>query len=148
MKRFWDKIAITNDEECWLWLAGKDKDGYGLFKLEGKTVRATRFCYEITTGKKLKNYALHTCDNPSCVNPKHIYDGTAKDNMKDCKSRGRYNHSIGENTNTMKVSDSDILRIRKLKDKISGKEIANRFGLSETHVSRILSGQRRQYVGN
>lgn len=88
--RWADKVLV--DGGCWTWLGAKDRDGYGQFrytpKFQGK---AHRFAYEVFRGPITKGLSvLHTCDNPSCVNPSHLYVGTNSDNMQDRSRRDRY----------------------------------------------------------
>lgn len=92
MDRFFEKIRKTND--CWWWLAGKDKDGYGRIKVRGKTFQAHRFSWCIHN-KKIPDgmSVLHQCDNSSCVNPEHLFLGTALDNNRDRDSKGRNGYS-------------------------------------------------------
>lgn len=88
IKRFWSKVNKTDD--CWLWTCSIDRDGYGLFGLDGKQWRAHRFAKHITDG--LDNslpVVMHTCDNPRCVNPAHLVNGTVADNNADKTSKGR-----------------------------------------------------------
>jgi len=93
---FWTKIELS-DNQCWLWTGAKDKDGYGLFKINRIMRRAHRLMYEAfygTFNKKL--LVCHTCDNPSCVRPKHLFLGTAKDNNNDAVRKGRYKAPSGD----------------------------------------------------
>lgn len=91
-ERFFSKIKKT--KKCWLWIAGKDLDGYGHFWLNGKTIKAHRLSYCLFNKNSIpkKICIMHKCDNPSCVNPKHLIAGTMKDNMddKNNKKRGKY----------------------------------------------------------
>ena len=78
--------AWGKKDECCLWKISKDKDGYGRFALNGKTIKAHRFAYYIFNNK-VPRQCLHVehsrCGNKSCVNPLHLYDGTHRDNMDD-----------------------------------------------------------------
>ncbi len=88
-KRFWSKVSKSDG--CWIWIAGKDVDGYGYFKLRGKMFRAHRVSYLIQNGNitKEKPVIRHLCNNPACVNPVHLMDGTGQDNMDDMVKSGR-----------------------------------------------------------
>lgn len=93
---------VQKSESCWTWIGGRDKDGYGCFKGDVAGViftRAHRYSYALHTGDLLiGRQALHSCDNPSCVNPEHLFSGTPLDNMKDKISKGRAQVPFGENT--------------------------------------------------
>lgn len=88
--RFWSKVNKGDIDECWGWLGYKGINKYGTFNpYYGKTVYAHRFAFEITNGIK-PEICMHTCDNPSCVNPNHLVSGTQKDNMSDCVQKKRH----------------------------------------------------------
>jgi hypothetical protein len=91
--RFWSKVAVASDDECWTWLAGCNKQGYGTISRGGRdseNLLAHRASWEILRGPVPDNLCvLHTCDNPACVNPKHLFLGTRKDNLEDMTRKGR-----------------------------------------------------------
>ena len=91
--RFWDQVDKTGD--CWLWTTVKSCDGYGKFRARPEMWLAHRFAYFITHGDFDRHlYVLHHCDNPPCVNPKHLFLGTQLDNMRDCVKKGRLTRTI------------------------------------------------------
>jgi hypothetical protein len=88
--RFWEKVDKSRD--CWVWTAAKDKDGYGMFQINGKKERAHRVSAMIHLSRDgLENGIVicHTCDTPSCVNPDHLFLGTHAENIKDRHRKGR-----------------------------------------------------------
>jgi hypothetical protein len=86
--RFWKKVNKTST--CWEWTAYKLFNGYGRFSINGKTDYAHRISWQFATGKYPKGkQVLHTCDNPACVKPDHLFLGTLKDNMVDRNKKGR-----------------------------------------------------------
>lgn len=84
--RFYQKIAIIPFHTCWEWIGDKNEKGYGRFNNK----KAHRLMYEMTYSLFPSNlHVLHKCDNPSCVNPEHLFLGTHSDNMRDKVSKGR-----------------------------------------------------------
>jgi hypothetical protein len=91
LRRFLDKIETRGPDECWPWKDGFDRKGYGKFGAGAATIIASRLTLQIALGRQLsaEEQALHTCDNPPCCNPAHLYCGTHADNMRDMATRGR-----------------------------------------------------------
>ncbi len=90
-KRFWRKAKRGNPDECWNWTASKCIKGYGFFGLGNVVIRAHRVAFIISTGTSPNPlHVLHRCDNPSCVNPSHLFTGTNTDNVRDSVKKGRH----------------------------------------------------------
>lgn len=92
--RFWAKVEIKDNLSCWNWKASRTKAGYGKFSLgsgKGRSCVASRVSFEISNNSIIPDnlHVLHTCDNPACVNPNHLFLGTHQDNMKDKVDKGR-----------------------------------------------------------
>ena len=84
---------------------------------------------------------LHRCDNPACVNPKHLFLGTQQDNMADKKEKGR--NRVGERHQNSRLSLADVIKIRVSAHRgYSQKEIATLFGISQSQVSHIVTGKQ------
>lgn len=128
-KRFWSYVDIKSEKECWEWLGGKDRNGYGLFLSK----RASRFSYYLSTGKEppSKIEICHSCDNPPCVNPSHLFAGSRLDNVRDMYSKGRQNPPRGSKHHWAKLTDEQVYEIRKLREaNKTVQSIATAFGVS------------------
>ena len=115
MHRFWSKVEKT--ESCWNWKAAKSKAGYGVFHL-GRglgTINSHRFVFQMKYGEIHKGlFVCHTCDNPACLNPDHLFLGTQKDNMMDMVKKGRANPMKGEKNHWTTITE-DMARYIKNK---------------------------------
>lgn len=135
--RFMQRVRKT--DSCWLWLGSKDRDGYPLFMAEinGERFRkGHRVSYAMFRGKVGNGILVcHTCDNPSCVNPDHLFLGTSDDNMKDKAAKGRSRVPQGEKSPHAKLTQEQAQAI--LIDARPYIAIANEYGISATTVGSI-----------
>lgn len=159
LKRFLSKVHVLDTFGCWEWKAGLTHDGYGRFKLNGRTVRAHRVAVDwIGDGADDDASLLHSCDNPKCVNPSHLRPGTHAENMVDMVARGRSakgdRHGARLHPETRPRGDSHHMRaraplgmetakkVRALKARgLTQDAIAAELNMSQGHVSNILSGK-------
>jgi hypothetical protein len=149
---FWSKVAVGGPDDCWPWIPGTDKHGYGRFHIRPKSVLAHRFAYELVNGPIPDGLrACHTCNHPPCCNPAHIYAGTDADNIHDSMRAGthvpppRYPGSKNRNA---KLTESKVRFIRDTYT--AGKEtqvaLARRFGVSQTAVSFVILHRSWRHV--
>jgi hypothetical protein len=139
---------VEKTESCWIWKGATTRPrehprAYGQFYYNGKTIVASRASHLLFVGEVPDGMDVcHTCDNPLCVNPNHLFIGTRSENMKDCADKGRY--FIQENphlTHTAKLSPSDVLDIVALKDKFTIKELAEKYGVTIVSIGDIYLGK-------
>ncbi len=153
---FWAKVTASGPDDCWEWLAQKNK-GYGVFGLGGKHFFAHRVSYFIANGSFPNNkpHCLHSCDNPGCVNPSHLYAGTPLENARDRTEKGRHNAPRGdahysrvnpermvhgEAHRSAKLTKDKVLEIRRAYDAggVFQRELGQRFGVARGVISRII----------
>lgn len=88
-ERFWSRVALTaNDSRCWEWTGYLNPNGYGDVWIDTVRYRAHRYAWFLIKGYHPTLFLCHTCDNRKCVNPKHLYEGTNRDNVNDILERG------------------------------------------------------------
>lgn len=113
--RFWSKVAVLSGNECWNWLAGQTRGGYGKFYLNGKTHVSSRVAFEIYTSGPVPRgtFVMHTCNNRKCVNPEHLISGTHKQNMEYMVACGRGNSGNQKgNRNRAKLTPAQEIEIK------------------------------------
>lgn len=134
---FYTKLSTL---ECWMWQGGVNKDGYGNFWLNGKTVSSHRIAYYLEYGEILK-WILHGCDTPGCVNPFHLSDGSPKENSQERDARGRRRYMYGADNPSAKITESDVKTILKRRSKGEfQKSIAADFGVTRQLIGKIENG--------
>jgi hypothetical protein len=138
--RFWSHTVASGD--CIIWVSGKFAKGYGAFTFtengHKRQVRASRMAYELFVGPISPGMIVrHTCDNPSCVNPKHLVIGTHQDNMNDMKARNR--SAKRERNGNSKLSSELVKKIRD--DYRSQDAISKEYGVAQSTISRIKRGK-------
>lgn len=142
IERFWSRIDIRGEDECWNWTAAKTLQGVGALWVNGRNLYAPRIAYFLEHGKSADNFVCHHCDNRTCCNPKHIYDGTHADNMRDRQVRCRTNSDFGEQNGGHKLTTQSILEIRRRRaDGESRAAIAIEFGVCKQTITKI-TGRR------
>lgn len=141
-ERFLLKVTVDKNTGCWLWKSGK---GYGTFHENGKTARASRVSFRLFKGKLPAHLdVLHTCDNPPCVNPDHLFKGTALDNARDAAKKGRMrgNKLRGEQCSWSRLNWKTVRTIRHLySNGTKQADLARRFKIGTAHVHYIVSGK-------
>lgn len=92
---FWSRVNVRDEDECWTWRGAPNAGGYGRFFRDGERRLAHRVSLEIKLGRPLSTYedACHACDNPICVNPKHLWVGDDSANQRDAVAKGRQHQS-------------------------------------------------------
>ena len=148
-QRFWDKVDIRGENECWEWTASRDKDGYGQFRLKGKTPKAHRIAYCLANGLELEQIEgmkvrHYVCDNEPCQNHAHLRLGSHWDNMQDRNRKGR--QAYGERHGLAKIPDAEIpVILERLANKETQQAIAKDYGVKQPQISRIKTGKQRKH---
>lgn len=145
--RFWSKVDKSGD--CWEWAGAKNHNGYGRFHLPVKQCRAHRFSYILTHGHIPPGMCVcHTCDNPGCVNPDHLWLGTIADNMKDKERKGRSMHPRGESLPQSKLTEKQVLEIRAkyIPFKYSLSRLAREYNINNVTVHDIITRRRWKHI--
>lgn len=150
---FWNKVNkdgsvpahMPHLGKCWEWTAAKHKQGYGIFGRSNERL-AHRISWILINGKIPNNlFVLHSCDNPSCVNPDHLFLGTDLDNAQDRDNKARCVWPKGEKHSCSKLTDKQVLEIREIY--ASGhtymRILSAKYKISISQISRIIRHETR-----
>lgn len=144
--RFYTRIDTSGD--CWIWKGGRDKNGYGSFRADVAGVyadRAHRFSYSYFKGPITKGLSVcHACDNPSCVNPEHLFLGTAKENTADMLAKGRRQVNQGEDAPRAKLTEAQAQAI--MLDPRPHPLLAHEYGVTSGTISDIKRKRSWQHI--
>lgn len=150
LERFMEKVEKT--DTCWLWKGSKNDRGYGFIKIKLKTASAHRTSYELFNGPIPEGkFILHSCDNPSCVNPAHLSIGTHIENMAGMAKRRRATGGgpKGEANGSAKLTDVEVVSIREQhKAGLKVASLAVRFRVSRKQIQNIVTGRQRTEAGS
>lgn len=145
--RFWSKVDMRGPDECWKWQASLTTSGYGRFKIASYTqVTASRMALICTANEEPFGLCvLHTCDNPPCCNPAHLYFGTVADNARDKTERGRHRtgDQSGAKNGAAKLSAGAYRRGRLSGDRVHSLARRMKFSSAAARLSRLRRSIRR-----
>lgn len=135
---------LVTDDGCFEWKGAVNKKwGYGLFRSgPGTSGLAHRFIYQHLNGTLSDEiFVCHTCDNPPCVNPDHLFEGTAGDNNRDRHKKGRSGWAPKEDNGNHKLTLDEVRKIRYQYGRGAlQRELAEDYGVHQTAISSIVRG--------
>lgn len=137
---FWPKVVVSGADDCWEWQGEINQRGYGrLSKGSGNRSTASRVSWQIHNGEiPCGMLVCHTCDNRRCVNPAHLFLGSPADNTKDMLSKGRENPPRGSDNPRSRITEEDVINIRRCSQHERTSSIAKRYDLDPNYVSKII----------
>lgn len=143
---FWAKVDKSSG--CWTWTGHADRDGYGRIMVDGRLVRTHRLSYEIAYGRIPDGmFVCHTCDNPRCVRPDHLWLGTHQDNVTDMVNKGRQPRRPAGTIKDQRGDRSPVAKLtwaivddirRRYAAGESPMKLAKEYGIAYGHVFRII----------
>lgn len=148
-KRFFSNIIREKEwKKCWVWLGLKSRQGYGRMTINKKQKLAHRYSWEIYRGQIPDGmFICHKCDNPSCVNPRHLFVGDRFDNAKDMVKKGRNRDDKGSKHPSAKLTEEQVIHIRKrIEDGEMQINLAKEFNVHKATISMIKRRENWSHV--
>lgn len=140
LHNLYEHIFLT--DSCWLWTGSMDKDGYGIFTIKQKKLPAHRASYILHVGEIPHGlYTLHTCHNPSCVNPHHLKVGTQKDNIQDQIDIGT---NVGKARLNAKITIEDLIYVQQSNK--PAKELAVELNIPISSINNARRNRSKKYA--
>lgn len=148
IRRFYQYVTVDKPNECWEWFGSTvivNGIKRGQFYFDRRQINATRFIYWFTTGIwPGELFVCHSCDNPLCVNPKHLWLGTQKDNIQDAVKKGRMANG---NTNAAKLTETEVREIRKkVATGSSQRKLAVEYSVSGSCINSIIMHRSWKHI--
>lgn len=137
-------FKIPADNGCWWWLGPVDRQGYGRMTWDRPGMPNQRLVHRVVFiayhGEPGSLHVCHTCDNPGCCSPDHLFLGTAADNSADKVAKGRQARHKGVANPNRKLTESEVLKIRRfVADGMTQTDVGPMFGVTQQNVSRIVN---------
>lgn len=147
-RRLWSKVDKSQGEEaCWLWTSTVSR-GRARFYFQGTSVNAARVAYLLEVGEIPEGMEVcHHCDNMMCLNPKHLFLGTHKENMNDMLAKGRERYLRGEELPNTKLTAEKVREIRKqASEGVPRKELAKRYNVDVSTIHEVVNRKTWKHV--
>lgn len=147
--RFWSKVNRRAPDECWEWTGTKlHGQGYGRAIINKRDLLAHRVSYELAFGEIPKDMCvLHRCDNPACVNPRHLFLGTRVENNTDKMLKGRASRLFGNRNPNRKLTEDLVRDIRhRYANGETQVNLAESFGVGQSVISSIVRRETWRHV--
>lgn len=139
--RFAAKLSPPNERGCRLWNGSTHRLGYGHFKLNGKTVIASRVAFFFANSRWPSGHAIHECDTPNCCEAAHIHDGTVLENMRDCAAKGRNRSPRPGNGHTKLLPETRAIIVsRFMAGEHNKSALAREYGVTPTRIRQVING--------
>jgi hypothetical protein len=144
---FDDRLALSG-AGCLEWTGTTVRGGYGQVRVGRKMVYAHRVAFERSKGEIPEGmFVCHSCDNPPCCNPDHLFLGTHQENMSDKVAKGRQTAMVGTKNPSSKLTEDDVRQIRKLyADGINMPRLAAVFGVTKQAIYLIVHRRKWQHI--
>jgi hypothetical protein len=158
-ERFWSKVNRKGDDDCWEWVGAgaKTKHGYGRIRVNEKMRQVTHVAWELTYGESVPTELVmrHNCDNPLCVNPRHLLVGTRSESVLNAIAKGRFKLNLtpqegrkfsDEFNPSRKLTQSEVDEIRsRYKDgNVFQRELALEYKVTRANIGLIVRGKTWQ----
>lgn len=130
---------------CWIWTGYLSRVGRPRITYKNKRLETHRFSYTVFKGEIPKGLCIcHRCDNIKCVNPKHLFAATQKENMRDCVAKGRCKsglNRVGEKNYNAQLNSEKVIMVRDLyRQGSSIKQLAKEYNVSQDLIRRAVKG--------